>query len=157
MFNLIKLPCSEEERLEERAAIFFSVSYDQLETAFKMIPAYKGFKKKRDFHFACVLKIPCFALSFLTEHAVWVSSAVSQETDRLKQKTNEALQVSLRLTQFQNALFRVKYHHSEIRSTDTDKVNELDSKKGYFILVCFQIRLSYLTSNILSKRPLSET
>jgi hypothetical protein len=47
MFNLIKLPCSEEERLEERAVIFFSVSFDQLETAFKMIPAYKGFQKKK--------------------------------------------------------------------------------------------------------------
>jgi hypothetical protein len=48
MFHLIKLTCSEEEKLEERQAIFFSAPYDQLETAFKMITVDKGFKKKRE-------------------------------------------------------------------------------------------------------------
>jgi hypothetical protein len=37
--------------------MFWPVSYDRLETAFKMIVVDKGFKKGGDFQLACVLKV----------------------------------------------------------------------------------------------------
>jgi hypothetical protein len=65
----MKLPCSGEEKLEEGKAIFFSVSYDQLETTFKMITVDKRifFLKKEGFPL-CVRfrKFRVFVVSYLT-------------------------------------------------------------------------------------------